>query len=172
MRASGIVVLSLVSSLAPGGCDGSSVRSWTDPVSGLTWENQYDGDLIKWAEAKQYCEDLHLGDHADWRLPTVGELRTLVRGCPATESGGSCNIEESKCMALSCKDDSCFGCSLGDGPGERGCYWPVEMEGWCFAHWSSSPVEDHPAEAWDVGFQHAEINYADFVAVRLVRCVR
>ncbi len=31
-----------------------------------------------WEEALAYCEGLTLGDHSDWRLPTIKELNSIV----------------------------------------------------------------------------------------------
>lgn len=31
-----------------------------------------------WENAKTYCDNLALGGHDDWRLPTINELETIV----------------------------------------------------------------------------------------------
>ena len=33
----------------------------------------------KWLDAVNYCENLKEDGHEDWRLPTIGELRTLIK---------------------------------------------------------------------------------------------
>ena len=146
--------------------------SWTDPTSGLTWQNPLTMNTMIWLTAKQYCADLNLGGYTDWHLPTIDELRTLIRGCPSTELGGSCNVKEGVCLAASCKEDaSCFGCSYMDGPGEDGCYWPDKMEGLCMRYWSSSLVEESDDWGWRVDFVSGSV---DFFGGYLpnVRCVR
>jgi hypothetical protein len=35
-------------------------------------------DLMLWCKALDYCKDLVLGGHADWRLPNVRELLSVV----------------------------------------------------------------------------------------------
>ncbi len=163
-------------------CVGGSCSevTWLDPTSGLTWQvspptNSYS---YTWGEAMSYCDSLSLGGHSDWHLPTIGELRTLIRGCPATEDGGSCNVEEGDCLVWSCLDDSCSGCSSKDGPGEGGMYWPDGVEGACCSYWSSAPVEDLDYYAWSVHFGIGSV-YAGYVIygvggsnVTHVRCVR
>jgi len=152
---------------------------WTDLDSGLTWQispsiaNQ---NGLHWVEAVEYCEDLSL-DGDGWRIPTLGELRTLIRGCPETEDGGSCNIEEDDCLALSCDSGFCTGCSSNDGPAD-GCYWPDDMQGTCGEYWSSSLVEDLADRAWYVDFDGGALNAGyitedDFlIHGTQVRCVR
>ena len=150
---------------------GNSGDTWTDPTSGLTWQVSPPTDRYDWYEAKSYCDSLSLGGHSDWHLPTIGELRTLIRGCPATETGGSCNVEEGDCLEWSCRDDSCSGCGFKDGQGEGGMYWPDEVEGDCCWYWSSSPVEDNDDDAWDVRFSSGNVN-SGFYYTKRVRCVR
>ena len=145
--------------------------TWKDPTSGLTWQVMPTGGTMDWSDAKPHCAGLSL-DGGGWHLPTIGELRTLIRGCPATEDGGSCNVEEGDCLAWSCRDDSCSGCSSYDGPGKDGMYWPDEIQGDCCWYWSSSPVEGIDDFAWGVYFNYGYVN-TDVVGNPVhVRCVR
>ena len=153
-------------------CVPVTTPTWTDPSSGLEWQNPSAENKMNWSEAKQYCVNLSLGDHSDWHLPTIGELRSLIRGCPTTESGGSCNIEQGDCLDLSCLDDSCKGCSYKNGPGEGGMYWPAEIQGDCCFHWSSSAVMDSGYySAWGVGFSNGGVS-CSVDMFRPFRCVR
>ena len=126
---------------------------------------------MKWSKAKAHCAGLDLGGHTDWRLPTIGELRSLIRGCSKTEAGGSCNIKEGRCLKWSCRDSSCSGCSNNDGPAD-GCYRPAELKGRCGWYWSSSAVADSDASAWCVDFNGALVDSARFLFYKLIRCVR
>ena len=49
----------------------------TDNATGLVWEAVSRGPM-PWREAMDSCAALHLAGHADWRLPTIEELLTLV----------------------------------------------------------------------------------------------
>lgn len=54
-----------------------------DDKTKLEWQDSYEknGDkvvLLKWDEAKAYCEDLVLGGKDDWRLPKIEELAKIV----------------------------------------------------------------------------------------------
>ncbi len=51
-----------------------SVSTWTDPATGLMWARQDNGSDVNWNQASNYCRNLSLGDHSDWRLPTIDEL--------------------------------------------------------------------------------------------------
>ena len=144
---------------------------WTDPVSALTWQNPPAGSSMLWSAAKQYCADLDL-DGGGWHLPAIGELRSLIRGCPATEAGGSCNVEAGDCLAASCIDGSCNSCPGDVGPAD-GCYWPDEMHGACGWYWSSSPVADNAAIAWNVEFDRGGVDVGNVISyARRVRCAR
>jgi len=50
----------------------------TDHQTGLIWQQADDGVARDWANAKQYCADLILGGKADWRLPSLNELETII----------------------------------------------------------------------------------------------
>jgi len=50
----------------------------TDTVTGLMWQQSDDGNGRTWQEALDYCEGLEYADSADWRLPNVRELESLV----------------------------------------------------------------------------------------------
>src|SRR4030042_1163627 len=63
----------------------------TDPVSGLTWQKAPPSKYLSWEEAITYCEELSVAG-GGWHLPTISELRSLIRGCDATGTGGSCGV--------------------------------------------------------------------------------
>jgi len=46
--------------------------------TGLLWQNSGDGKGRNWCEARQYCDQLELGECTDWRLPTKDELISLT----------------------------------------------------------------------------------------------
>ena len=128
---------------------------------------------MSWSPATEHCQNLTLGGMTDWRLPTIGELRTLVRGCPDTETDGSCNVVDDGCLSSNCQNGSCGGCVYKDGPAD-GCYWPVDILGTCTWYWSSSFVEDPGSDcAWYIEYHLAYVNiFCDgFDDVLPVRCV-
>ncbi|MDP8223223.1 MAG: DUF1566 domain-containing protein [Candidatus Lernaella stagnicola] len=133
------------------GDDDVSGDTWTDSSSGLTWSVTPSSDWMTWEEAISYCENLSLGGHDDWRLPTISELRSLIRGCDATVTGGVCAVTDG-CTDSGCWNDPCAGCAEGQGPGLDGAYWPNEMSGNIGWHWSSSAVTDDGTLAWAVNF--------------------
>jgi hypothetical protein len=50
----------------------------TDRTTRLMWQKQDDGGTALWVDAIAACETLSLGGYADWRLPNVKELRSIV----------------------------------------------------------------------------------------------
>jgi hypothetical protein len=144
---------------------------WADSTSGLVWQNG-SSEEMPWAEAVLYCESSSMVGEQDWRLPNVGELRSLIRGCQPTTLKGNCNIAESNCLAWSCRSNSCDGCNLSGGPAGDGCYWPEEISSPCGSYWSSSTVDDIPGSIWDVSFSQGAVGATNAVATRMVRCVR
>ncbi|RJO65595.1 MAG: DUF1566 domain-containing protein [Myxococcales bacterium] len=148
---------------------------WSDPNSGLTWQAMPPANGMQWEAAKSYCSNLTLGGYSDWRLPSISELRSLVRGCSATETGGSCKVTEN-CRSLSCCKDPCGGCSNKGGPGAGGHYWPSvlpklpNVDEWWF--WSSSSYEVYTDTAWGVGFGNGYVRGYNKGYEIFVRCVR
>jgi len=148
--------------------DDDSGETWTDPSSGLTWQVTPSSKPKEWAEAKSYCYDLSL-DGGGWHLPTISELRTLIRGCDATVTGGSCGVTDD-CLDSSCHDNSCNSCNWGDGP-NNGAYDPSELSSQSWS-WSSSPVADYSNGAWYVDFSIGIVNAHYGVHQGPARCVR
>jgi serine/threonine-protein kinase len=50
---------------------------WTDPATGLMWEKKDNGSDVNWQQATDYCRNLQLAGHSDWRLPVIGELQDI-----------------------------------------------------------------------------------------------
>lgn len=141
-------LISIVAPLIVFGCEipgedlAPSVKEgiWLDLDSGLEWQNPPPSEKRTLGDAKTFCSQLML-DGSGWRVPTIDELRTIVRGCPATESTGSCNIGRESCLWDDCRNQSCDGSSQGKGPGIGGCYWPDELMGECGWYLSSTKTE-------------------------------
>lgn len=74
-----------------------------DSGSGLCWMNADSSTDINQDDAKVYCNNLTLEGNSNWRLPTRSEFSTITRGC----ASGPCPVAQ--------------------GPGQGGCYWPIEM---------------------------------------------
>jgi len=133
---------------------------WQDPDSGLMWSVSETG-LINWNDAEQDCQVLSTTDYSDWRMPTIDELRTLVRDCPQTAPGGTCPASES------CSLNTCLG-NYGDctcEPKTQSCdYLPEPLKkAWsCHAfYWSSTTVTHKDwgelNQAWGINFTSASI---------------
>ena len=50
---------------------------WTDPATGLMWTKTDNGSEVNSNEARNYCLNLKLTGHNDWRLPTINELEGI-----------------------------------------------------------------------------------------------
>ncbi|MBZ0273707.1 DUF1566 domain-containing protein [bacterium] len=138
----------------------------------LTWQDPPPDEWFTWEQAIEYCENLSFDGYDDWRLPSISELRTLIRGCDATELDGDCGVRDD-CAELDCWNDPCQGCPYFEGPGQGGAYWPEEMTGEAAALWSSSPVTDDESLAWYVSFNYGFV-YSGYIDYENgdVRCVR
>ncbi len=146
-----------------------------DPYGRLIWQDPAPSETLDWYDAVAYCEDLDLDGSTDWRLPSIGELRSLIRGCSHAVIGGPCGVDDS-CLSSECYDnDVCRLCMLNQGPGD-GSYWPEGMsatEGaWTF--WSSSPLTDgeYDEYVWRVDFDRGHIYWEYVWDPYSLRCVR
>jgi hypothetical protein len=160
--------------------------TWTDPTTQLTWQYPTAVNWMGWQEAVDYCARLNL-DGDGWHLPTIGELRSLIRNCPATQTGGTCGVTDGCLEQFQCWGETgiCNGCADG------GCNWAHDLfyegEGSCLPpYWSSSTYtnsawsEPPPPEedmAWGVMFAGGAITMFDKTPSNplqewKVRCVR
>ena len=117
-----------------------------DAVTGLCWQDpSYFGDGeggIAWADAVAYCDTLELDGQDDWRMPNVDEVRTIVRGCPSTQTDGACSIVDGSPDTMF--SEACDGCLQFAGP-NGGCYWAEGFTGQCPGNvwlWTSSESVD------------------------------
>jgi hypothetical protein len=151
---------------------------WVDPSTGLMWQVWPTGGELNWSAAKSHCEKLSLGGYSDWRLPTISELRSLVRGCPATQKGGACKVTDS-CLTVECfvSDDNNSPCvdagSFKGGPGPEGAFWPPEILGEASKFWTSSLVKaSDMRDAWEVWFNLCIVSFDAIGKSILARCTR
>ena len=49
-----------------------------DSTTGLEWQDDAIGSTKTWADGIEYCENLTLDTHSDWRLPNIRELTSIV----------------------------------------------------------------------------------------------
>jgi hypothetical protein len=159
--------------------DDDMIVVWTDSSSGLMWQNGPDVGSVAYAlmDSKSYCEALGWGGYEDWRLPTISELRSLVRGCDVTVAGGDCDVADDCLSYPDCRNDSCSGCGNLAGPGPGGAYWPQEISGKINWYWTWSEVENsYGLAVWIVDFNLGEVNNGYYgggeVEFGRVRCVR
>ncbi len=154
-----------------GSCSGATEYCVDGKCEELIWQDPPASNMMHWQQALDYCNNLTQNGHSDWRLPTISELRSLISGCKATETGGSCTITDTCLSDSSCRDDSCSGCADGGGAA-NGCYWPQGMQGTCSRYWSSSGCTDHISNAWHVNFNLGLVNSYSKDNQYYVRCVR
>jgi len=50
---------------------------WTDPATGLIWAKKDNGSDVNWHQASDYCRNLQLAGHTNWRLATIYELQGI-----------------------------------------------------------------------------------------------
>jgi len=51
-----------------------------DSRTGLTWQDNrfVESESVTYAQAEKLCKELRLGNHNDWRIPTIRELHSIV----------------------------------------------------------------------------------------------
>ena len=159
--------------------DGSSMLLWqvnpkepSDPDNG-PWDPQYHTYSNPGSTPDDVCNALTLCGFGDWKVPTISESRSLVRGCPSNVTGGACGVTDT-CLGTSC-DVGCTICDNLGGPGSLGCYWPEGINGPCNMYWSSSVYFDSGRGSYryrQAGFADGSIGSCDASDGGFVRCVR
>ncbi len=108
-------------------------------------------NLLTYSKAEELCSNLDYAGHTDWRLPTIDELRTVVKGYQDIEPGGRCKVGED-CLRKTCllegqKASDDYPCSnkeeleLLQGPGPGGCFFDDVWREYCGEYWSASKIE-------------------------------
>lgn len=51
-----------------------------DARTGLTWQDNrfVDSERVTYTQAEKLCKELRLGNHDDWRIPTIKELLSII----------------------------------------------------------------------------------------------
>jgi len=177
----------------PQDCDCLQYNSWYDEQTNLSWQDpQKDGYSednggVTSFDAIRYCEELVIKGVGDWRLPTIDELRTIIRGAPKSEAGGACAITEGSRLAGTSVADiaKCNGQLLPfTCAGAGKCCWHEALSGTCntvdpvstthfLETWSSTPAVDDP-DNWIgyVFFDTGTIGFNHSLSLGEVRCVR
>jgi len=149
------------------GCDAADTCSrnlcappiYTDPDTGLMWKNSgaYSATL-------NACLWENLGGYDDWRVPSFDELRTLVTGCPATATGGACQVTSTCTSQATCYDSSCEGCGYG-------CFAPPRFNEPACNNTLVSDTRDG-SYRWTLNLGSGAISRTMFNGYEFVRCVR
>jgi hypothetical protein len=146
--------------------------AWRDPTTGYLWEHPPSDATMNWDAAVVYCDGLTLCGYGagSWHLPDIDELRTLIRGCPNTETGGACGVTDS---CLSCWSDACGMCPVLGGPAPEGCAWDVALGPGClwYVFWSSSSCAGSASCAWGANFYSGNVGTGDKSDTGSARCV-
>jgi len=144
-------------------CSPTSETPCKDSSSNLVWSSKSNGTMY-WHDAEYYCRHLSEGGFSYWRLPFIDELRTLIRKCQATETGGECRASE-ECCESRCENDACSGCSLNS----TGYYSKLGDND---ILWSYSWPTDWSDCGWAVDFSGASVQIDRSYEYYGTRCVR
>ena len=156
-------------------------------IDDTTWSPLSSG-AMNWEEASAYCENLSVCGYDDWKLPSIDELRNLVKNCQKMKPSGECRISENDLLSyLDAKDAGSWE-GVCEGEWEAGC-----ADGACMCSnsdnhapgyfsefgddnielWSSSEVTDKTNQVWILRFINgADIISEDTQKTSYVRCVR
>lgn len=135
---------------------GGSGDGWT-AYGGLAWSDR--SSMLHFSEATAYCQGL------GGRVPSISELRMLIKDCPDSMTGGACAVT-ADCLGFNaCRSTACNGCTYAS----DGRY---SVFGDTNSLWSSSPETDSSLEYWTVNFNSADISQAQTGAGIRVRCVK
>ena len=149
-------------------CSPTSGTPCIDSSSTLIWSKK--SDTMSWSEADSFCNKLSDGGFS-WRMPEIGDLRTLIQNCKCTQSSGSCLITND-CTSNS----TCYsGCSTSSpactcDPDSTGTYSKL---GDAEPLWSASQLEGNIYYMWIVNFRSATFDYVKEASSNYkVRCIK
>lgn len=125
----------------------------TDTNTRRMWEQPDDGYQKSVYEAYQYCEELDLAGHTDWRMPTISELKEIANVSRYKKEPVICDVFDTKGSSYWSQTKSDF--TLSKHP-DRNFYHSVE-----FKHSYNRN-----------GFHGKVVSAADEYSLRFVRCIR
>ncbi len=58
----------------------SATEMAVDARTGLTWQDNrfVESERVTYAQAEKLCKEMRLGNHDDWRIPTIRELLSII----------------------------------------------------------------------------------------------
>lgn len=127
-------------------CSPTSPTPCWDSSNGLVWSAKAP-DEMTWRDAVSYCDNLTEGDYSDWRLPTINELRSLIKNCSRNEMpDGSCAVKDPDCLLYRCwTSETCGSCEY-NSTGKYSKFGETDR------FWSSSFHAIDGSLAWYVNF--------------------
>ena len=143
-------------------------KGWTK-WAGLKWSDLYIKKMTI-PQAQSYCQSI------GGRVPTISEGRTLIKNCPATETGGTCPLTDT------CSDDKNPQCY--PAPEVQWAYPCIDTTGMAVSPYSCLGDPPHslwlyvPGDknAWAVGFATASLTQCGLASgssvTTYVRCVK
>jgi len=104
-------------------------------TSRLEWSNRSPIPM-DWEAALLYCQELREKGHNDWRMPNIDELRSIIKNCSETNSGGKCKVSEKN----DCLTDNCWNSCYCDDKENNNGYYSKLGDDDRIALWSSSTL--------------------------------
>lgn len=151
-------------------CTFQSNSTWLDASTNLTWTVAQVAQNRNFQGALDACASLRLCPDVKWRLPTIDELRTIVRNCPNVERGGACRVMNG-CGDRSACVMNCSACSSDSSSGDPK-FRIEQLVGYAW-EWSSSVVLNDPDSVWMLAFNTGDIGSISRDSTSpAVRCVK
>ena len=134
-----------------------TVTDWRK--SGSLYWSPLSSSQLTWAAAGTHCSSI------GGRLPTINELRTLIRNCSGTVTGGSCQVTDGCTNAATCYNESACGSCPSKSDGS---YSALGDTCWL---WSSTTVY-LASYVWGVYFTTGNIGSSPKTNSNWTRCVK
>ena len=118
-----------------------------------------------WSSAEKFCAA------SNGRLPTVDELRTLIKDCPSTETGGTCGVTDSCLDKDACWDATCEGCEK-DTSGKYSVFGDTSAScpGWATS--SDATAGASIGNKWNIDFRDGSIKLRTKALCVSARCLQ
>ena len=151
-----------------------------DHVTGYIWQKGQSTEKLTYEQAVSYCDNLVINDITHWSIPTIDQLRTIVRGCPNTMTGGKCPISEACANSYTCRpSDYCDGCQEKKDKTaylEQGIWDTTDIKISSIIYYSSTIETDGKITVWGLQISNAVLfagNSKDNInAAAYVKCIK